>query len=231
MVPPEAALVTYTTGDKSELKPGTKIFIAAAKKLPDGSLEVPRINYGKDGLTPPDVYRSVIEEIDTLLFLVRQIEHWRLRALSDRDLPCKPGYGPAIRLRRCDDFDNSRRRATVALNCEIHALLHNYERLCGKMIPATGCRVRTHAIEHEQVAIRPARCGSGPLFAGRDTDLLGRHLARPSLGDRRTVDAARYVVHQQLRKGYNPPHTILLWSTTPQGVFALVAFNGIARSH
>ena len=53
IVPPEATVVTYTTGDKSELKPGTKIFIAAAKKLPDGSLEAPRINYGKDGLTPP----------------------------------------------------------------------------------------------------------------------------------------------------------------------------------
>jgi hypothetical protein len=53
IVPPEATVVTYTTGDKSELKPGTKIFVAAAKKLPDGSLEAPRINYGKDGLTPP----------------------------------------------------------------------------------------------------------------------------------------------------------------------------------
>src|SRR5580693_495689 len=48
IVPPEATVVTYTTGDKSELKPGTKIFVAAAKKLPDGSLEAPRINYGKD---------------------------------------------------------------------------------------------------------------------------------------------------------------------------------------
>src|SRR5713226_6354756 len=53
IVPPEATVVTYTTGDKSELKPGTKIFIAAAKKLPDGTLEAPRVNYGRDGLTPP----------------------------------------------------------------------------------------------------------------------------------------------------------------------------------
>jgi hypothetical protein len=53
IVPPEAPVVTYTTGDKSDLKPGTKIFIAAAKKLPDGSLDAARINYGKDGLTPP----------------------------------------------------------------------------------------------------------------------------------------------------------------------------------
>ena len=53
IVPPDATIVTYTPGDKSELKPGTKVFIGAAKKLPDGSLETPRVNYGKDGLTPP----------------------------------------------------------------------------------------------------------------------------------------------------------------------------------
>ena len=53
IVPPDATIVTYAPGDKSELKPGTKIFIAAAKKLPDGTLEAPRVNYGRDGLTPP----------------------------------------------------------------------------------------------------------------------------------------------------------------------------------
>jgi hypothetical protein len=53
IVPPDATIVTYVPGDKSELKPGTKVFIAAAKKLPDGSLEAPRVNYGRDGLTPP----------------------------------------------------------------------------------------------------------------------------------------------------------------------------------
>jgi hypothetical protein len=52
-VPPDATIVTYVTGNKSELTPGTKIFIAAAKKLPDGTLEAPRVNYGRDGLTPP----------------------------------------------------------------------------------------------------------------------------------------------------------------------------------
>jgi hypothetical protein len=35
------------------LKPGTKIFIGAAKKQPDGTLQAARINYGKDGVTPP----------------------------------------------------------------------------------------------------------------------------------------------------------------------------------
>jgi hypothetical protein len=53
IVPPDATIVTYVPGDKSELKPGTKIFIAAAKKQPDGTLEAPRVNYGRDGLTPP----------------------------------------------------------------------------------------------------------------------------------------------------------------------------------
>jgi hypothetical protein len=35
------------------LKPGIKIFIGAAKKLSDGTLQAARVNYGKDGLTPP----------------------------------------------------------------------------------------------------------------------------------------------------------------------------------
>jgi hypothetical protein len=53
IVPPDVPIVTYVMGDKSELKPGAKIFIAAAKKLPDGTLQTPRVNFGKDGLTPP----------------------------------------------------------------------------------------------------------------------------------------------------------------------------------
>ena len=53
LVTPDTAIVTYATGDKSDLKPGTKIFIAAAKKQSDGTLQTPRITYGKDGLTPP----------------------------------------------------------------------------------------------------------------------------------------------------------------------------------
>ena len=53
LVTPETAVVTYVVGNKDDLKPGTKIFVAAAKKQPDGSLQTPRITYGKDGLTPP----------------------------------------------------------------------------------------------------------------------------------------------------------------------------------
>ena len=53
MVTPETAVVTFVNGDSSDLKPGTKIFVAAGKKQPDGTVQTPRITYGKDGLTPP----------------------------------------------------------------------------------------------------------------------------------------------------------------------------------
>jgi hypothetical protein len=53
MVTPETVVVTYIIGDKSDLKPGTKIFVAAGKKQADGSVQTPRVTYGKDGLTPP----------------------------------------------------------------------------------------------------------------------------------------------------------------------------------
>jgi hypothetical protein len=53
VVTPQTVIVTYNPGDKNDLQPGTKIFIAAAKKQADGTLQAARINYGKDGLTPP----------------------------------------------------------------------------------------------------------------------------------------------------------------------------------
>ena len=53
LVTPKTAIVAYTPGDRAELKPGIKIFIAAAQKQPDGSLQATRISYGRDGLTPP----------------------------------------------------------------------------------------------------------------------------------------------------------------------------------
>ena len=53
IVPPKVPIVTYVPSDKSELKPGVQIFINAAKKLPDGTLQAPRVNFGRDGLTPP----------------------------------------------------------------------------------------------------------------------------------------------------------------------------------
>jgi hypothetical protein len=53
LVTPDTKVVSYVMGDKADLKPGTKIFVGAAKKQPDDTLQTARITYGKDGLTPP----------------------------------------------------------------------------------------------------------------------------------------------------------------------------------
>ena len=50
---PRRAIVTYVPGDKSELKPGAKIFIGAANKKDDGTLEAAAVSVGRDGITPP----------------------------------------------------------------------------------------------------------------------------------------------------------------------------------
>ena len=52
-VTPKTAIVGYEPATKADLKPGVKVFVAAAPKLPDGSLDVANISYGKDGMTPP----------------------------------------------------------------------------------------------------------------------------------------------------------------------------------
>ncbi len=52
-VTPQTQIVTYQPASAADLKPGEKIFIAAAAKLPDGSYETGRISFGKDGMTPP----------------------------------------------------------------------------------------------------------------------------------------------------------------------------------
>jgi hypothetical protein len=51
-VTPETVVVTYVMGSKEEIKPGTRIFVAAAKKQPDGTLQTPRITYGRNGAGP-----------------------------------------------------------------------------------------------------------------------------------------------------------------------------------
>ena len=53
VVLPQTRIVTFVLGDKSELKPGVKIFIAAARKKDDGTLEAGSITAGRDGLPPP----------------------------------------------------------------------------------------------------------------------------------------------------------------------------------
>jgi hypothetical protein len=49
IVPPDVPIVTYRPGDKAEIKPGTTIFVfEIVRKLPDGTLQVHRVNYGDD---------------------------------------------------------------------------------------------------------------------------------------------------------------------------------------
>jgi hypothetical protein len=52
LVTPETVVATYVPGNKDELAPGTRIFVAAAKKQPDGTLQTPRITYGRNGAGP-----------------------------------------------------------------------------------------------------------------------------------------------------------------------------------
>lgn len=52
-VPNNATIVQFVSGDKSDLKPGAKIFVVAGTKLPNGDIETAGVNVGKDGLTPP----------------------------------------------------------------------------------------------------------------------------------------------------------------------------------
>jgi hypothetical protein len=52
LVPANIPIVAYVPGDKSELKPGTKVFIVAIK-LPDGTLQGRAWRVGREGVTPP----------------------------------------------------------------------------------------------------------------------------------------------------------------------------------
>lgn len=52
IVPPEARILAYQAGDKSELKPGAHIAIVRAIKKPDGSLETNRVNVGRGEVVP-----------------------------------------------------------------------------------------------------------------------------------------------------------------------------------
>jgi len=52
LVTPETVVVTYVAGNKDDLKPGTRIFVGAAKRQADGTLQTPRITYGRNGAGP-----------------------------------------------------------------------------------------------------------------------------------------------------------------------------------
>jgi hypothetical protein len=51
-VPANTPIVVYVQGDKSDLKPGAKVFIAATTQ-PDGTLQGRAWRVGRDGVTPP----------------------------------------------------------------------------------------------------------------------------------------------------------------------------------
>lgn len=52
-VPSNVEVVAFAPASMSDLKPGERVFIAAAKKLPDGTLEASNITVGSNGVNPP----------------------------------------------------------------------------------------------------------------------------------------------------------------------------------
>ena len=52
VVPPNVPIVRYEIGTKGDLKAGASFVVLAATKKPDGTLEAPRINVGRDGVVP-----------------------------------------------------------------------------------------------------------------------------------------------------------------------------------
>jgi hypothetical protein len=51
-IPANTPIVTYVPGDKSDIKPGAKIFVVAVKQA-DGTLQGRAWRIGRNGLTPP----------------------------------------------------------------------------------------------------------------------------------------------------------------------------------
>jgi hypothetical protein len=51
-VKPGTPIVTFAPGDRSDARPGAKVFVGASRNA-DGSLTAGRMLVGKDGLTPP----------------------------------------------------------------------------------------------------------------------------------------------------------------------------------
>jgi outer membrane lipoprotein SlyB len=53
IVPANVEVVEFAPGTTADLKPGEHIFVVAAKKLPDGTLEAPAVTVGGKGVNPP----------------------------------------------------------------------------------------------------------------------------------------------------------------------------------
>jgi hypothetical protein len=52
VVPPDARILSYAVGDRSELRPGAHVAVLRAVKKPDGSLEANRVNVGRGEVVP-----------------------------------------------------------------------------------------------------------------------------------------------------------------------------------
>jgi hypothetical protein len=53
IVPDNVKVVMFAPGTPADVKPGAKIFIVAAKKMPDGTLEAPGATVSSGGVDPP----------------------------------------------------------------------------------------------------------------------------------------------------------------------------------
>jgi hypothetical protein len=52
VIPPDARILAYAPGERSELKVGAAVAIVRAKRKLDGSWEADSINVGRDGVMP-----------------------------------------------------------------------------------------------------------------------------------------------------------------------------------
>jgi len=53
LVTPRTSVVSYEPASRSDLKPGTGVFVNNAEKQPDGTYTAPRVNVGLRGQVPP----------------------------------------------------------------------------------------------------------------------------------------------------------------------------------
>jgi hypothetical protein len=53
IVTPKTVIVRYVPGDRSDLKPGVRVFLNNAKPIDGNTIEAPTVSYGRDGVTPP----------------------------------------------------------------------------------------------------------------------------------------------------------------------------------
>ncbi len=55
IVPANVEVVMFAPATAADLKPGEKVFVPGAKKLPDGTAQAGFVIFGRDGITPADV--------------------------------------------------------------------------------------------------------------------------------------------------------------------------------